>query len=104
MRLNPHHPERYWNHLGLAFFVAHRYGEAIEAFRWVSHPDQFHHAFLAASFTMMSNETAAADHARSVLALDPAFSVDAYLRTLHYRLASDREHHRTALLKANLPG
>jgi hypothetical protein len=53
---------------------------------------------------MVSNDTAAANHARSVLALDSAFSVDAYLRTLHYRLASDREHHRTALLKASLPG
>jgi hypothetical protein len=53
---------------------------------------------------MVNNDTAAANHARRVLALDPAFSVDAYLRTLHYRLASDREHHRTALLKANLPG
>ena len=103
MRLNPHHPERYWNHLGRAFFVARRYGEAIAAFRRISHPDQFHHAFLAASFAMMNDYTAAASHARSVLALDPAFSVEAYLLTLHYRLASDREHHRAALLKANLP-
>jgi len=103
MRLNPHHPERYWNHLGRAFFVSHRYGEAIEAFRRISHADQFHHAFLAASFAMMDNDIAAANHARSVLELDPAFCVDAYLRTLHYRLASDREHHRAALLKANLP-
>jgi adenylate cyclase len=78
------------------------YGDAIEAFRRISHPDQFHHAFLAASFAMMDNNIAAANHARSVLELDPAFCVDAYLRTLHYRLASDREHHRTALLKANL--
>jgi adenylate cyclase len=103
MRLNPHHPERFWNHLGRAFFIARRYGEAIEAFRRISHPDQFHYAFLAASFAMVNNDTAATAHARSVLALDPAFSVEAYLRTLHYRLASDREHHRAALLKANLP-
>ena len=27
MRLNPHHPERFWNHLGRAFFVARRYSE-----------------------------------------------------------------------------
>jgi adenylate cyclase len=103
MRLNPHHPERFWNHLGRAFFVAHRYGEAIEAFRRIGHPDQFHHAFLAASFAMADDDTAAGAHARSVLALDPAFSVEAYLRTQHYRLAGDREHHRAALLKAKLP-
>ena len=54
MRLNPHHPDRYWNHLGRAYFVARRYGEAIDAFKHISHPNQFHHAFLAASFVMMN--------------------------------------------------
>ena len=32
MRLNPYHPERFWNHLGRAYFVARRYAEAAEAF------------------------------------------------------------------------
>jgi adenylate cyclase len=103
MRLNPHHPERFWNHLGRAFFVARRYGEAIEAFRRISHPDQFQHAFLAACYAMENDDATAAAHAANVLALDPAFSVEAYLRTQHYRLASDRQHHRAALLKAKLP-
>ena len=39
MRLNPYHPERFWQHLGRAFFVGHRYGEAIDAFRRVSRAD-----------------------------------------------------------------
>ena len=103
MRVNPHHPERFWNHLGRAFFVARRYNEAIESFKRISHLDQFHHAFLAASCAMMGADAAAAAHARSVLTLDPEFSVEAYLRTLHYQLDSDREHHREALLKAALP-
>jgi adenylate cyclase len=103
MRRNSHHPERFCNHLGRAFFVARRYGEAIDAFRRISHPDQFHHAFLAASSAMMGDDVAAAAHVRSVLALDLKFSVDAYLRTLHYHLDSDLEHHREALLKAALP-
>jgi adenylate cyclase len=103
MRLNPHHPERFWNHLGRAFFVARRYNEAIESFRRISHPDQFHHAFLAASSAMVGDDAAAAAHVRSVLTLDPKFSIEAYLRTLHYRLDRDREHHREALLKAAMP-
>ncbi len=41
MRLNPYHPERYWNHLGRAYFVAHRYAEAIEA---VNHIHALDHA------------------------------------------------------------
>ena len=42
MRLNPYHPERYWNHLGRAYFVARRYREAIEAFQHISAPDHLH--------------------------------------------------------------
>jgi adenylate cyclase len=103
MRINPHHPERYWNHLGRGYFVARRYREAIDAFKHISHPNQFHHAFLAASFAMLNDNTTAATHARSVLALDPNFSADAYLRTLHYRRDADRDHHRDALLRAALP-
>jgi adenylate cyclase len=103
MRLNPHHPERFWNHLGRALFVARRYAEAIDAFRRISRPDQFHYAFLAASSAMLDNQTDAAAHVHSVLTLDPMFSCEAYLRTLHYQLESDREHHREALLKAALP-
>jgi adenylate cyclase len=103
MRLNPHHPERFWSHLGRAFFVARRYAEAIDSFRRVSQADQSHHAFLAASSAMLGDEAAAAAHVRSVLALDPAFSSEAHLRTLHYQFDADREHHRQALLKAGLP-
>ena len=103
MRLNPHHPERYWSHLGRAYFVARRYREAIDSFRRISHPDRFHHAFLAACHAMTGDDAAAAAHADHVRRLDPAFSVEGYLRTLHYRNDSDREHHRAALLKAALP-
>ena len=103
MRLNPHHPERFWNHLGRALFVARRYAEAIEAFRRISSPDQFHHAYLAASSAMLGDDSAAAAHARAVLALDPMFSVASYLLTQHYQFDADREHHREALLKAALP-
>jgi adenylate cyclase len=33
MRLNPYHPETFWSHLGRAYFVARRYGEAVKAFQ-----------------------------------------------------------------------
>jgi adenylate cyclase len=103
MRLNPHHPERFWNHLGRAYFVARNYGEAVNAFRRIGQPDKFHQAFLAGCAAMQGEEAAAASHAQSVLGADPQFTVGAYLDTLHYRLDSDRAHHREALLKAGLP-
>jgi adenylate cyclase len=103
MRLNPYHPERYWNHLGRAYYVARRYAEAAEAFARISRPDHTHHAFLAAAFAQMGDATAAGAHAAETLRRAPDFSAQAYLDTLHYKRASDLEHHRESLLKAGLP-
>jgi adenylate cyclase len=104
MRLNPHHPERFWNHLGRAYLMARKYAEAVEAFSRITRPDHTHHAFLAAALAQMGNKTAAAAHAGEVIKLNPAFSVETYMATQHYRQDSDREHHREALVKAGLPG
>jgi adenylate cyclase len=103
MRLNPYHPERFWNHLGRAYFVARRYADAAQAFGRISAADHTHHAFLAASLHRCGDDVAAARHARAVLALTPDFRTDDYLATLHYRHDADREHHRQCLLDAGLP-
>jgi adenylate cyclase len=103
MRLNPYHPERFWNHLGRAYFVARRYGEAAEAFARITAPDHLHHAFLAACHAQMGNEQRAREHVDEVLRRQPGFSVESYLQTLHYKRSSDLDHHRDALLKAGLP-
>jgi adenylate cyclase len=103
MRLNPYHPERFWNHLGRAFFVARRYGEAVAAFGRITTPDQFHHAFLAACHAQSGNETAARRHVAEVLKRDPGFAIESYLKTLHYKRSEDLAHHRDALLETGLP-
>jgi adenylate cyclase len=102
MRLNPYHPERYWSHLGRAYFVARRYAEAIDAFAHISRPDHTHHAFMAAASAQMGDDAAAAAHAEEVLSRQPDFSVDGYLATLHYKDQDDRAHHRAGLVKAGL--
>jgi adenylate cyclase len=103
MRLNPYHPERYWNHLGRALFVARRYAEAVEAFSRIGKPDHTHHAFRAAALAQLGDATAATAHAQEVLRREPEFTVESYLATLHYRQDEDRRHHCEALLKAGLP-
>ena len=75
MRLNPYHPERFWNHLGRACYCAEKYAEAVEAFSRITRPDYTHHAFLAATFAQMGNAVAAAAHAAEVLKREPEFSV-----------------------------
>ena len=102
MRLNPYHPERFWNHLGRAYYVARRYAEAIEAFKHISAPDHTHHAFLAASYAQMGDDGTAQAHAQEVRKREPGFSVESYLATLHYKHDGDREHHREGLLKVGL--
>jgi adenylate cyclase len=102
MRLNPYHPERFWNHLGRAFFLARRYSEAVAAFGRITTPDQFHHAFLAACHAQSENESAAHRHVAEVLKRNPHFTIETYLKTLHYKRPEDLAHHRDALLKAGL--
>jgi adenylate cyclase len=102
MRLNPYHPERYWNHLGRAYYVARRYAEAMEAFARIASPDHAHHAFMAAASAQMGNPAEARVHAAEVVKRQPAFSVEAYLATLHYKRESDRAHHEDGLRKAGL--
>jgi adenylate cyclase len=103
MRLNPYHPERFWNHLGRALYCAERFAEAAEAFARITRPDHTHHAFLAAIFAQMGNTVAAAAHAAEVVKLEPTFSVASYLATQHYKQEADRERHEAGLLKAGLP-
>jgi adenylate cyclase len=103
MRLNPYHPERFWNHLGRACYCAEKYAEAAEAFSHITRLDYTHHAFLAATFSQMGNATAAAAHAAEVLKREPTFSVAAYLATTHYKREIDRTRHEGGLLSAGLP-
>ena len=100
MRLNPYHPERFWNHLGRACFVARRYGEAVDALKCIGQPDTAQHALLAACHAGLGNGAAAEHQRRQVLANEPGFGAAAHLATLHYRHDADREHHRERLLGA----
>jgi adenylate cyclase len=104
MRLNPYHPERFWNHLGRAQFTARLYADALQSFSRITAPDHTHHAFMAAASALMGNNTAAAAHAGEVLSREPAFTIESYLATLHYKRAEDLEHYREGLMKAGLPG
>ena len=103
MRLNPYHPERFWSHLGRAYFTGRHYPEAIEAFKKLSAPDHFQHAFLAACHAALGDENQAKIHAAEVLKRQPGFTVAKYLATLPYKRPEDSAHHRDALLKAGLP-
>jgi adenylate cyclase len=102
MQLNPHHPERFWSHLGKAHFSARQYGEAIEAFMHLTTMDSVQHAFAAACYGWLGDEIAAAAHVSKIRTLDPQFDLDTFIETLHYAQESDVQHVREGLLKAGI--
>ena len=103
MRVNPYHPERFWHYLGRAYFVAHRYAEAIEALRRIGRLDHMHHVLLAASHAALGNAATAKLHVEEALKREPSLTAGTYLAMMHYKEASDLAHHRDALLRAGLP-
>jgi adenylate cyclase len=103
MRLNPCHPERFWSHLGRAFYCAEKYANAAEAFSRITRPDYTHHAFLAATLAQMGDAVAAAAHAAEVLKREPKFSVANHLATQHYKREQDHIRYEVGLLKSGLP-
>ena len=103
MRLNPYHPERFWSHLGRAYFVARRYSEAVKAFQRINRADHSHLSFLAACYAQLGDAVAAKGAADEVLKRAQDFSIERFIATQHYKHENDREHHRAALVKAQLP-
>ena len=103
MRLNPYHPERFWAHLGRAYFVARRYSEAIDAIKHVSTPDAMLHTLFAANYAKMGEMVAAKAHVERALRLDSSLTLDSCAAGLHYRKQADLEHHLEALKEAGVP-
>jgi adenylate cyclase len=103
MRLNPYHPERFWGHLGRAYFVARRYADAVKSFQRIGRPDASHFSFIAASHAQLGDDAAAKIAVQEVLQRDPNFSVARFIATQHHKHPADRDHHRDALLAAGLP-
>ncbi len=103
MRLNPYHPERFWSHLGRAYFVARRYREAAEAFARITQPDPGQLAMQAACRAAIDEGSAAQALVKVLLVQAPDFTVGVHLTMQHYQHPDDREHHRAMLVQAGLP-
>jgi len=102
MKLNPHHPARFWSHLGKACFVGRQYGQAIEAFMHMSNLDTLQHGFLAASYAWLGDKTAASAHIGRMRELDAALDLERFLATMHFAREQDLQHLREGLQIAGL--
>jgi adenylate cyclase len=102
MRLNPFHPEWYWNALAIASYAAHRYEEALDALRRITgrrRPWDF--ARLAGCYAQLGRLEEARTQAVEVLRLKPDFRLSAV--KLYYKNPADAEHVLEGMRKAGLP-
>ncbi|WIY27457.1 adenylate/guanylate cyclase domain-containing protein [Parasedimentitalea psychrophila] len=103
MRLNPHHPLRFWSHLGKAHFTSKNYHAALQAFDHLPSLDAAQHAFASACHGWLDDQRAAEQQLQALEALDPEFSMDQLLATLHYQHDADLQHLCSGLEMAGWP-
>ena len=102
MRLNPHHPARFWSHLGRARFAAKQYEQAIDDFAHLPMLDAVQNAYLAACHGWLGNAEEAKKHADAVYSAQPDFKIENLIPTLHYAEDADLQHFVQGMKKAGL--
>jgi len=85
MRLNPYHPNWYWNLIGRSLHTAGRYEEAISAFARIDAPQFWVDAYLAACHAMCGSKERAEHHLENLYATWPDFRLNTFRRVLPYR-------------------
>ncbi|MFC1516295.1 adenylate/guanylate cyclase domain-containing protein [Thermodesulfobacteriota bacterium] len=105
IRLDPFPPPTSFHWLGRAYFMTGQYDDAILTFKKaiaVSPNYLPAHAFIAASNSLLGNETEANAAAEQVLRINPKFSLESYAKTLPYKNKTDIERYVSALKKTGL--
>lgn len=85
MRLNPYHPNWYWNLEGRCLHTDGRYEEAITAFGRIDNPQFWVEAYLAACHAMCGRMEAAQHHVARLTEMRPDFRLSTFRRLLPYR-------------------
>ena len=101
MRLNPYHPEWYWNQLGMVLYAARKYADAAEAFARVTRPGPWVLCRLAGCYAQMGRMSEAAVAADKARQQRPDLSL-AKLRMPMWTPA-EVEHIKEGMRKAGLP-
>jgi adenylate cyclase len=102
IRLNPFHPDWYWDTLGFALYDARRYEEALQALKHLANRKRhWLLARMAACYAQLGRDDEAQARVREVLQLKPGFRVSR--ERLAYKYAVDAEHVLEGMRKAGLP-
>jgi adenylate cyclase len=102
MELNPYHPQRYWTHLARALFHLDRFEEALETLEQIGRPRQDDLAYAIAASVKCENKEAIKRNIDALQVGFPDFEADAFVESLAYERAADRNLLRDALAHAGL--
>jgi adenylate cyclase len=102
MRLNPHHPDWYWQELGLALYVGGQHTDAINAFNRIANLVEFDYAYLAACCVALGEIEQAKSHIANMHQIRPRASIRYYEQSQPYKNDSDLQRFLDALRKAGL--
>jgi tetratricopeptide (TPR) repeat protein len=105
MQINPHHPYNYHFHLGQAYFVLHRYQEAINAFNegLSSNPSSERmRVWLAAALAQSGDIESAQWEAEQIMSNNADFSIELMAQAFPFKNPGDMEHFLTGLRLAGL--
>ena len=105
MQINPHHPYNYHFHLGQAYFVLHRYQEAINAFNegLASNPaSERMRVWLAAALAQSGDIDSARWEAEQIVSSNPGFSIGRMAQAFPFKNQSDIDHFLDGLRLAGL--
>jgi adenylate cyclase len=95
MQINPHHPYNYHFHLGQAYFVLHRYHEAIDAFNLglSSYPaSERMRVWLAAALAQSGDIDEAKWEGEQIMSANPDFSIQRMTQSFPFNNPADMEH------------
>jgi adenylate cyclase len=105
MRLSPHYPASYLYSLGVAYYLAGRYEEAVAALKGaiIRNADlQPAHLILAATYSEWGRGEEAQAEVMAVMKINPAFSLETNKRRLPFKDVAELERYLAALRKAGL--
>ena len=102
MLLNPHHPDWYWQELGLAHYVGGQYTEAIGAFKRIAKLVEFDYTYLAACCVALGEIEQAKSHIANMRQIRPRASIRYFEQSQPYKNDTDLQRFLDALRKAGL--
>jgi adenylate cyclase len=103
MRLDPYHPNWYWEVLAKVLHSAGCYAEALDAYSRIAERPSFYHAYVAGCHAELGRMEEARKHTALALEARPDFSVATWGKRLPYKNEADLQRFLAGLRKAGLP-